>query len=131
MVNLTKNQREVRDKSLADNMQYALDFLRQKLTSVDPLERKEGVTFRFSEFANYIVDKSPEYRQMRHASRNTMTGEYIPKSYFINSYRTRLQHLLDQLIIKEYVRMTEPVTSKRNPEISTRLYKIDAWKIRE
>jgi len=128
MVNLTKEQREQKSKSTAHHLLYALRFLREKTQNSIPTEKLEGVTFRFTEFANYMLDNSPEFITHRESLRNAH-GQPFPKSYYLNSKRTYLEHLLNELIIKGHVSMAGRVQSERNPDTVTMLYRIDAWEI--
>jgi len=130
MVNLTKQQREQKTKSTANHLLYALRFLRERIQNTPPIEKNsnEGVTFRFTQFANYMLDNSPEFINHRESMRN-IHGQQFPKSYYLNSKRTYLEHLLNELIIKGYVSMAGRVQSERNPDTVTILYRIDKWEI--
>ena len=129
MVNLTLAQRDQKKINTAKHLEYALDFLRHKLRNATVAERNAGVVFRFTEFANYLVDNSPEFIKDRKNMYNEETGESFPKSYYINSRRVRIMHILDQLIIKKHVSMRGRVPSARDPGVSVMLYSIDAWDI--
>src|SRR4249919_1350199 len=128
MVNLTKQQREQKTKSTANHLLYALRFLRERMQNASPTENMDGVTFRFTHFANYMLDNSPEFINHRESLRNAH-GQPFPKSYYLNSKRTYLEHLINELIIKGYVSMAGRVQSERNPDTVTILYMIDKWEI--
>ena len=129
MVNLTKQQREQKTKSTANHLLYALRFLRERIQNAPPpTEINKGVTFRFTQFANYMLDNSPEFINHRESMRNAH-GQQFPKSYYLNSKRTYLEYLLNELIIKGYVSMAGRVQSERNPDTVTILYMIDKWEI--
>jgi hypothetical protein len=128
MVNLTIEQREQKKKSTVQHVIYALEFLRHKIKSATVVERNAGITFRFTEFANYMIENSPEFVKDRESMRNA-TGQPFPKSYYLNSRRVCIEHILNQLIILKYISMRGLVPSTRNPEVSVMLYNIDVWDI--
>jgi len=129
MVNLTIEQREQKKKSTAEHLIYAKEFLKQKIKNATVVERNTGITFRFTEFANYMIENSPEFVKDRHSLRNSENGQPFPKSYYLNSRRTCIEHILNQLIIQKYVSMRGLTKSTRNPEVSVMLYNIDVWDI--
>ena len=128
MVNLTKAEREQKVKTTANHLLYALRFLRDRIRNSAVDEKNAGVTFRFTEFASYMIDNSPEFVSHRESLRNTY-GQPFPKSYYLNSKRSYIQTLINELVVKSYISMVGYTPSLKNKSTNTMLYRINTWDV--
>lgn len=129
MVNLTKAEREQKVRTTANHLLYALRFLREKILNATVNEQNMGVTFRFTEFASYMIDNSPEFVSHRESLRNTY-GQPFPKSYYLNSKRSYIQTLINELVVKSYISMVGYTPSLKNKSTNTMLYRINTWDVK-